>query len=382
MTRWLILLLLPVCCACSGTVGGDGQTDLPHDRNATAGDADAVLPDRSVPDESNPPPDGQVGAADAGEEVTLPVCNPCGTVDSPCPIGSMYADLGPPSEEYADLSASIYYPACEGGEDAAVAPGPFPVVVFGHGYKQSFGDYRYVWEALVPRGYIVALPDKLNKANTVDIDEYAADLAHMADTLQVWGADEGSHFFGRVAPVVAVMGHSTGSGAGIDAIATGLFEETPPVAVVSLAPLGNIDSIPINGLSPIEAAADLELPTLIMQGTWDCICPTEMNAIPIYEALPEETMKYFVELPEADHCGFSDQQGPGLELCETAEFGFCLLVFGGGDNRADTMGSEKQTPLAISLALPWLEHHVKQEPTAWAQFLDTLEKPEFDWIGG
>ena len=380
--RPLATLFLLLWCACSGTVGKGVAHDTVRDRRAAA---DAVVPDTLDPEpadlvspsERRSLPDSADSTPDKADEVDEPACDHCGDPLAPCPIGSIYADLGPPGDEYTDLSAAIYYPACEEGQETAVAPGPFPVVVFGHGYQQSYGDYRYVWEALVPRGYIVTLPDKLSKATTVDINEYAADLAHMADTLQLWGQDKDSTFFEKVAPAVAVMGHSTGSGAGIDAVATGLFEETPPVTIVSLAPLGNIDSIPINGLSPIEAAADVQVPTLIMQGKWDCICPPDMNAIPIFEALPEETIKHLVKLPDGDHCGFSDQQGPGLELCETAEFGFCFLVFGDLDNRGDTLGSELQNPLTISLALPWLDHWVKQTPKAWDQFEEALEQPEF-----
>lgn len=382
MTRLYALLQLVLLCACSGTGSRDEapdalQNQATADTNTISDTYGVESPDLRVSDEAASGPDFAELILEIHQEVSQPACVPCGTAKSPCPIGSMYSDLGPPAEEYGNLSAAIYYPACQEGEEKAVAPGASPVVVFGHGYQQSFGDYRYVWEALVPRGYIVALPDKLNEATTVDINEYAADLAHMADTLQLWGKDEDSPFFEKVAPAVAVMGHSTGSGAGIDAVATGLFKEIPPSTVVSLAPLGNIDAMPINGLSPIEAAADLHLPIIIMQGTWDCICPTEMNAQPIYEALPAETVKYFVELPDGDHCGFSDQEGPGLELCDTAEWGFCLMVFGMGDKRGDTMGSAKQNSLAISLALPWLNHHVKQKPAAWAHFLTALNKPEF-----
>ena len=125
-------------------------------------------------------------------------------------------------------------------QDAPVASGAHPVVVFTHGYTGTFTDYTFLFEDLASRGYVVAsvnhtfeasavqFPDgRLVKSvlgshvgNTSQLDEQAislavavrlADLKFVLDELQRLNASRTGPFAGRLDMLhVAVAGHSLG----------------------------------------------------------------------------------------------------------------------------------------------------------------------------
>ena len=57
------------------------------------------------------------------------------------------------------IQTDLYYPSASGGSNADMIEGcGFPVVVFGHGFTIGTNAYDYLYEGLVPAGYIVAMP--------------------------------------------------------------------------------------------------------------------------------------------------------------------------------------------------------------------------------
>jgi len=125
-------------------------------------------------------------------------------------------------------------------QDAAVASGAHPVVVFTHGYTGTFTDYTFLFEDLASRGYVVAsvnhtfeataveFPDgRLVKSvvgshvgNTWQLDDQTtalavatrlADLQFVLDELQRLNAGRTGPLAGRLdMSQVAVAGHSLG----------------------------------------------------------------------------------------------------------------------------------------------------------------------------
>jgi predicted dienelactone hydrolase len=70
---------------------------------------------------------------------------------------------GRPEQPNRTIVTTVYYPATAAPTDAAPSPpplaGPFPLVVFAHGYEIDAGAYAPLLTDLAAGGYVVAAPD-------------------------------------------------------------------------------------------------------------------------------------------------------------------------------------------------------------------------------
>ena len=264
----------------------------------------------------------------------------------------------------AGLPVEVRYPGFPGG---AVADGVFPLLVFGHGYRQSYADYAYIWEALVPHGYIIAFPDKLSASVTINIDAYARDLLFVADKMHALAGDAASRYFGRIAEDTAFMGHSTGGGAAVVAAS----QSGGVTTVVALAPLGNLLLTPIVGTSPIVAARDVRAPVLILDAGEDCVTPCSIHSRAVHANFGSAS--YRVTVLQGDHCGFSDARGPGQSICVAAEAAACTAGLPLLGWRGPTLGSATQNAVTVTYLLPWLAFHLHGDAGAWDRFVRLLD---------
>lgn len=264
----------------------------------------------------------------------------------------------------AGLPVEVRYPGLPG---AAVADGVFPLLVFGHGYQQSYADYAYIWEALVPHGYIIAFPDKLSSSAAINIDAYARDLLFVAARMHALAGDPASRYFGRIAEETAFMGHSTGGGAAVVAAS----QSGGVTTVVALAPLGGLLLTPIVGTSPIAAARDVRAPVLILDAGEDCVTPTWTHSRAIYANLGSAS--YRVTVLQGDHCGFSYARGPGQGICVAAEAAACTAGLPLLGRRGPTLGPAAQNAVTVTYLLPWLAFHLHGDAGAWSEFVRLLD---------
>jgi dienelactone hydrolase len=125
-------------------------------------------------------------------------------------------------------------------QDASVATGTHPVVIFTHGYSGTFTDYTFLFEDLASRGYVVASVDHTFEAtalqfpdgrlaksvfgshleNTLQMNEQStafavavrlSDLKFALDELESLNASTTSPFVGKLdLSRVAIAGHSLG----------------------------------------------------------------------------------------------------------------------------------------------------------------------------
>jgi len=264
----------------------------------------------------------------------------------------------------AGLPVEVRYP---GSPDGAVADGAFPLIVFGHGYQQSFADYAYIWEALVPHGYILALPDRLSASPVIGIDAYARDLLFVAAAMRALAGVPASRYFGRIADETALVGHSTGGAAALVAAS----HSDGVTTVVALAPLGNLLLTPVVGTSPTVAARDVCAPVLILDAGEDCVTPAWAHSGAIYSNLPSPS--YRVTVLQGDHCGFSDARGPGQGICAAAERAACTAGLPLLGPRGPALGPELQNALTVAYLLPWLAFHLYGDAAAWGHFVRWLD---------
>ncbi len=252
-----------------------------------------------------------------------------------------------------NIPAAIYYPANEAGTNVAVASSSvgFPVVSFGHGFVIDTDSYSWLWEALVPKGYIVVLPRTEGQLLPApshpnfgrDIDFCAAEIIRL-------GTVPSSPFSGKVLPRAAFMGHSMGGGATyLGAANSAVVTTTITFAAAETNP------------SSIAAAAQVSVPSLVIAAVEDCVTPVGTNQEPMYNNLPSER-KAIVRIEGASHCNFTNGSAGFCYLGE----GFTCGGFGPFTSR------EEQHARTLLVLEPWLERFLKSECTAGEEIQEVL----------
>jgi predicted dienelactone hydrolase len=295
-------------------------------------------------------------------------------------VGRLRLSFGDSPGSRGEIPVDVFYPALEPGERGAAAPGRFPLVVFGHGYNMETLDYAYIWETLVPAGYVFAMSDRLSDAMILDLDEYALDLQFVLSRLKSEGETRDSILYGHLDGSSAFMGHSAGGGASVLASSRVLLDENQDLrTAVVLAPLGMTVS-PVLGLrQPTDEAGDIDAPVLVIEGEKDCTTPPVLHSRRIFESLPEGGGSYLTSLPLGDHCGFSDEDGPTTASCGIAEVTLCNPFFPFINFQGETLGSVEQTRIVGELALAWLNRHLRRTSANMDLFEAALSEEPVTW---
>jgi dienelactone hydrolase len=211
------------------------------------------------------------------------------------------------------FGAWVLYPAegANGGREAARATGPFPVVVFGHGYLSPVEFYASTLRALASWGFLVVAPRSGGELFP-DHAAYAADFSAVLDWVAEQDADSRSWLAGGVTPgVAAASGHSMGGGASLLAAAA-------DPRFTTVANLAAAETRP----SAIEAAAAIRVPALLVAGELDAIAPPVDHQVPMFEVLTGAPAQLRTIIG-GSHCGFTDPDGGVLGdlaglVCDTA----------------------------------------------------------------
>jgi predicted dienelactone hydrolase len=263
---------------------------------------------------------------------------------------------------------------------ADVRGAPHPAVVFSHGFGGTRVQSIYLTEYLASHGLVVAAPDHvgntfadLGGATEITALEAArlrpADVSASLDALldRSGGEPEGL-LSGMVdAARVGVAGHSFGgftalriAGASVDVAAGERYCAANPegffcegwgeapfpasqrdgrfLAALPQAPGG---TVVFQGMG----LADVAVPTMIQAGTSDQTTPFEIEAAPVFEALPAPA--YLLAVDKAGHFTFSDVCALGLPVPE----------FQDGCGAANIPSAEAQ-PILQRFATAFLLFHV------------------------
>jgi len=237
-----------------------------------------------------------------------------------------------PDRDDREVPCMVWYPE--------ESPGPYPAVVFAHGFVMAPDDYEGLAQALVEEGYVfVSIGTEQGFAPSHEA--YGQDLAFVAGEIStnlVGGVLDGA-FDGRI----AIGGHSMGGGASWLSA-----EPNPPVdAFFVFAPA---ETNP----SAISAGASIEAPAMVVSGADDAVTPPATQHEPIYEAAVNSPCRAFVSIPDGGHCGYAD---PGT-LCDFGELGFQGL------SHAEQLAS------SVSVVVPWLDAFLRDDPSG----LDGVEQ--------
>jgi dienelactone hydrolase len=257
------------------------------------------------------------------------------------------------------LVTEIRYPTLAGssaGQTPGASPayrfGPYPVIVFAHGYDLTPDDYDPLLDAWVSAGFVVVAPlfpdENSNEVTSLggayssagyaaqrDLPNEPGDLAYVIKEIDTAAdAPAGSTsppgvslLRGLVDPRrLGLAGQSDGA----DAVAalsydsyyyarleTGLADQPLAVAALSGAEIGGTDSYGTGGHAPL----------LVVQSATDLCNPPE-DSTQLYGAIATATAKWFLVLDDATHLGPYTGQGEAAPVVESVTTAFFKTELG------------------------------------------------------
>jgi predicted dienelactone hydrolase len=255
-------------------------------------------------------PTGRNPGPEAGETVSrnavatrlLPLRDPSRVTDA------TPADHNADVRAGRELPTNLWYPAS--------GRGPFPVVIFSHGFNSEparYGDLLAGWAAA---GFVVAAPrfpltSQSSPLVTADFLNQGGDVSFVLTQVLALNNTAGDDLAGRVdTRHIAVAGHSFGAGTTLGLIFACCQDQRITAAVI-LA--GSTFDFPIDFAAP-------GVPSLFVHGTKDEAIPIDVARV-IYAAAPRP--KAFLELPGGTHSEPYDTSSDphhGAVLDVTADF--------------------------------------------------------------
>jgi predicted dienelactone hydrolase len=270
------------------------------------------------------------------------------TTAQPWPVGKTTINFVDPQRNNRVVNTAIYYPAVSAGSNMPAADGVFPVISFGHGFVMVHTAYQYLWEAFVPRGYILAFPTTESTAIPAPSHEnFGMDLIFVVQQMRSEGLNPPSLFHGHIAQEAAVMGHSMGGGATF----LGCSIDTSITTQITLAAANTVPSA-------VQAAGNISIPSLIFAGQNDCVTPPAIHQQPMYDSLAGGK-KALITVLGGGHCYFADYNFN----CSLGEL-TC--------SPSPSITRSEQQDVVVDFLNPWLEMTLKGNPDAWYVFYDSL----------
>ena len=232
------------------------------------------------------------------------------------------------------LVTRVLVPAAPTGERV---PGPFPLIVFGHGFALSPQTYWSLLTAWARAGYIVAAPVfPLENSATpggptqVDLSNQPGDMAFIITRLLEATAAGRPPLGGLIdANRIAVAGHSDGGDSAL-ALAEGPNRDHRVSAALIMAG-AELPGVGLDGGGP---------PLLAIQGTADPVnAPAATDAF--FGALGRP--KYLVRLLGASHIPPYSSQQPQLSVVQRVTLAFLDRYLKGGRSAADALSRAGNT---------------------------------------
>ncbi|MEY4903402.1 MAG: hypothetical protein RLZZ292_1217 [Bacteroidota bacterium] len=261
-------------------------------------------------------------------------------------IGTQTVTYLDPARSNRSIQTYLYYPANAAGSGVAAASGAFPVVVLGHGFTMDYSSYVLYANALVPLGYIVAIPNT-ETGFSPSHSAFGLDLAFVVSKLYSENTNVSALFYQHILAKSAIMGHSMGGGATYLASASNANVTT----TVSFA---EAETTP----SATAAAANVTVPSLVFSGASDCVAPPATNQTLVYNALP--SCKQLVSIVGGGHCKFASNN-------TNCNFGEMTCAPGG-----TALAAATQQSIVFNLITPWLNRFLKDDLSATTTYNTTL----------
>ncbi|MBT3218513.1 MAG: hypothetical protein HN348_05430 [Proteobacteria bacterium] len=246
----------------------------------------------------------------------------CSPVPDPAELGDLGGTVASHELHFetgifdTDIPLTIYVPDGDG---------PFPVVVFTHGYQLGAADYDSYGKHLATWGYLVVMPDMpdgFGGANHVELAEFTVAILDWIDEIAASGTWQG-----KVDPSkLALAGHSMGGKISM-LVST---KDKRPQAVFGIDPVD--DGVPMGSAADYpsvtpELMGNITIPLGILgettnatcSGTWCKACaPADDNFQQYYEHAASPALQ--IEIVGANHMSFLDNPNCGF-VCSMCDDG-------------------------------------------------------------
>jgi predicted dienelactone hydrolase len=198
-------------------------------------------------------------------------------------------------QPFRELNGELWYPRDR-------AEGPYPLILYSHGFMSSVSEGAYLVDFLVPKGYVIAAVDyPLSSGGapggpTVnDVGNQPGDVSFVLDQLLARNSTEGDSLFGLIDPQrIAVAGLSLG---GLTSQLTAFHRDSRDPRIAAAVSIAG----PAVFLTP-EFFSTSSMPFMMIAGSADAIIPYEAHAAPIPQKSPQSLL---VTLQGGTHVGFA-----------------------------------------------------------------------------
>ncbi|MDP6761985.1 MAG: hypothetical protein QF903_09885 [Planctomycetota bacterium] len=212
----------------------------------------------------------------------------------PHPVGIESVDFSHPLAANSNVSARIHYPALDDGFGAPpdTANGPYPVVVFIHGWFAPPAFYRKLLDHVASYGFLV-----LGVGTEIGMVMRVEHVAHDAHALLYWaeeqGTDSDSFLYGMPAGGAwAAWGHSLGGAAIFH-----MLEYEDRVDVVALMEGKHVD---------VPTIATFDGTLMSLSSSHDNVAPPHNNSRVFYDEAVSAERRAFPEIVGGGHNGGLD----------------------------------------------------------------------------
>jgi dienelactone hydrolase len=250
------------------------------------------------------------------------------------------------------LTTSVWYPAAAGSPDNVAAPaasgGPFPLIVFAHGYNVTPAAYAGLLRSWARAGYVVAAPTfpltnpgAPGGPDEGDVVNQPADVRFVIDQL-LWADAKPGLLGGLIDPhKIAVAGHSDGAITAAEVAYNTCCRDTRISAAIVMA--GAAIGVPGGSYFPPASA-----PMLAVQGGADH-SNNPQNSLGLYTG-DGGGPKYLLDLPGASHEGPFMDGGRAADVVHQATIDFLGRYLKGGST--SQLLHDGSVPGVASIAAP------------------------------
>jgi dienelactone hydrolase len=225
--------------------------------------------------------------------------------------------------------------------------GPFPLVIFAHGYDLTPDTYKNLLDVWVRAGYVVAAPlfpdtneasvDVLGKIYSPEADDanQPGDVAFVIKSVIADARTESPGcpvLHGLVAPGGAVITGQSDGAVTVDALAYAAAYRVPGTPIRAVISLSGEEYPDPDGRPTAYAATHGGPPLLVVQSATDT-CNPPQNSTTLYSAIAEKD-KWFLEIKNANHLppytGSLPAQRPAFSVVAAVTRGFIEAATGKG----------------------------------------------------